>query len=346
MSSFIVKKERLSSYLKRLADKFEVHVPVSKEGMSLFAPYQENLELDFGSHPRLSAKSFFLPQREVMLQYGTTGEKLQQEQAAAHFQQLLFGVKPCDARAIEINARLLADNCSQTTAQDVYFKTRLNTTIMVGYGCDQPGAACFCSSTGGGAFNTTGLDALITDLGDELLVRLFEDRPNSQKLVDRDLMEEATGEVLAAAAAIAENAEKKMSGMPELVKPESGDSELFQLELWEETAQRCINCGICTYLCPTCTCFDIIDEGSGECTTQSRCWDSCMFGLFTLHASGHNPRPGRKERLRQRFMHKLSYFPDRYDGIVGCVGCGRCVMYCPVNIDIREISRLMAEVGG
>ena len=71
-----------------------------------------------------------------------------------------------------------------------------------------------------------------------------------------------------------------------------------------------------------------------------------MFSLFTLHASGHNPRPGRKERVRQRFMHKLSYFPDRYDGVVSCVGCGRCVIYCPVNIDIREISRLMAEVGG
>ena len=345
MSSYIIKKEHFFSYLKHLAEKFEVHVPVKSEGITLFALYQENLELDFGSHPRLSAKAFFLPQREVMLQYGSTGIS-QEEQAAADTKKLLFGVKPCDARAIEINARLLADDSGQANVQDVYFKKRVDTTIMVVYGCDQPGTACFCSSTGGGAFERTGLDALITDIGDELLITLFEDRPKSQKLINKDLMEVASGESLEVADRIAEGAEMKMSSMPGLVKPEAKETGLFDLALWEETAVRCVNCGICTYLCPTCTCFDMLDELSEGCTTQSRCWDSCMFALFTMHASGHNPRPGRKERLRHRFMHKLSYFPDRYDGVVGCVGCGRCVIYCPVNIDIREISRLMAKVGG
>lgn len=346
MSSYIVKKEHLPSYLKLLAEKFEVHVPVSSDGMTLFAPYRKNLEPDFASHPRLSAKSFFLPQREVILQYDLTGNAPHKEQAAADTKKLLFGVKPCDARAIEINARLLADDSGQPTAQDINFKNRVDTTIMVGYGCNQPGTACFCSTTGGGPFDRTGLDALITDIGDELLITLFEDRPKSQKLIDKDLMEEATSESLVVAGRIAESAEEKMSSIPGLVTPEAEETELFELALWEETARRCVNCGICTYLCPTCTCFDMLDETSEGCATQSRCWDSCMFGLFTLHASGHNPRPGRKERVRQRFMHKLSYFPERYNGVVGCVGCGRCVIYCPVNIDIREISGLMVKVGG
>jgi ferredoxin len=346
MSSYIIEKSKFFSYLNRLAEKFEVHVPVSTEGISLFAPYQESLELDFASHPRLSAKSFFLPQREVMLQHDDSSAAYALEQGTSDSNRLLFGVKPCDARAIEINARLLANDSGQAAAEDIFFKKRVDTTVLVGYGCDQPGAGCFCSSTGGGPFDQTGLDALITDIGDRLVITLFEDRPKSQKLIDKDLTEVADSEAHAAAAGIAEDTEKKLSAMEGLVKPEARDSELFELALWEETAERCVNCGICTYLCPTCTCFDMIDEASGGCTTQSRCWDSCMFGLFTLHASGHNPRPGRKERVRQRFMHKLSYFPDRYDGTVGCVGCGRCVIYCPVNIDIREISRLMAEVGG
>jgi len=344
MSSYVIEKSNLASYLNRLAEKFEVHVPAGTEGITLFTPYQESLELDFASHPRLSAKSFFLPQREVLLSHDESADASAQEQLV-DTNRLLFGVKPCDARAIEINARLLANGTGQTTAEDVFFKNRIDTTILVGYGCDQPGAGCFCSSTGGGPFDHTGLDALVTDIGDRLVITLFEDGPKSQKLIDKDLMEAVDSEALAAAAGIAEAAEKKLSTMQGLVKPEAAESELFELPLWKETAERCVNCGICTYLCPTCTCFDMIDEASGSCTTQSRCWDSCMFGLFTLHASGHNPRPGRKERVRQRFMHKLSYFPDRYDGVVGCVGCGRCVIYCPVNIDIREISRLMAEVG-
>ena len=207
MNSYIVKKGHLSSYLKRLAEKFDVRVPVDNDGITMFAPYQENLELNFAAHPRLSAKSFFLPQREVMLAYDKAGEVSLQQHTAVHSQQLLFGVKPCDARAIEINARFLTDDSGQSTDQDIYFKKRLDNTILVGFGCDQPGAACFCSSTNGGPFDRTGLDALVTDIGDELVFILFEDRPKSQKLVVHELMEEASSDDLAAAVGIAENAE-------------------------------------------------------------------------------------------------------------------------------------------
>ncbi len=344
MNSYILKKEHLPAYLKRLSKTFDVQVPVRAQGITLFAPYEEHLELDFASHTRLSAKSYFLPQHEVLLRY--EGDGSQQQQAVPDTPKVLFGVKPCDARAVELNARLLVNDPDGGNPQDIYFKTRIENTTMLGYGCDRPGAACFCSSCGGGPFDHTGLDGLITDIGAELLITIFEDREKSRALIHADLMEESTSEALETSRRVAEEAEKKLSMQSELVKPETDSSTLFTLSIWEETAQRCVNCGICTYLCPTCTCFDMTDEVSEGCGTQSRCWDSCMFSLFTLHASGHNPRPGRKERVRQRFMHKLNYFPDRYDGVVSCVGCGRCVIHCPVNIDIREISRLMAEAGG
>ena len=110
----------------------------------------------------------------------------------------------------------------------------------------------------------------------------------------------------------------------------------FDNPLWETIHEKCLGCGVCTFLCPTCHCFDILDEGDSTQGERIRIWDSCMFPLFTLHASGANPRPGGKERMRQRVMHKFSYFLDNHEQ-PSCTGCGRCIRFCPVNLDIREV---------
>ncbi len=122
-------------------------------------------------------------------------------------------------------------------------------------------------------------------------------------------------------------------------------NDLFNAPFWEEVAFACTNCGICTYVCPTCWCFDIQDEVYGLWGIRMRNWDSCMFPLFTLHGSGHNPRNTKMQRVRQRFMHKLKYYVDKYDNGIQCVGCGRCVRLCPVNIDIRKVCDLMNGLG-
>ena len=118
-------------------------------------------------------------------------------------------------------------------------------------------------------------------------------------------------------------------------------TDLFDAPIWDEVAFSCINCGTCTFLCPTCWCFDIQDEVLGKQGDRIRNWDACMFPLFTLHGSGHNPRDEKTQRVRQRFMHKLKYYVDKYKGGPACVGCGRCVQFCPVNIDIRRVFELV-----
>jgi len=119
---------------------------------------------------------------------------------------------------------------------------------------------------------------------------------------------------------------------------------LHSAEIWEDISFSCINCGTCTFVCPTCWCFDIQDEVHGKKGKRMRNWDSCMFPIFTIHTTGHNPRGTKLQRVRQRFMHKLKYFVDKYDQGIMCVGCGRCVNQCPVNIDIRRVCEIMNDL--
>lgn len=339
MSSYVIDKKNVGDYLERLKGKHQLFVPVQEQGITSFRPYSAQDECNGLLTSGASLKEFFLPQREEMLvclpHVGNTPVEPDLPDAAV----VLFAVRPCDARAMQLNARLLAAN-AVGSSEDVYFTARRERMILVGYGCTQPGIACFCQATGGGPFDCQGLDVLVTDLGEKLLFRFLEKGygASGRLLFERDLFSEASSDDLGAADEIARRAQERLPTQA-VITPAIGDLDtLFELPLWEETARRCLNCGICTYLCPTCTCFDIIDQSASGRLSQYRCWDSCMFSLFTLHASGHNPRPEKKHRVRQRFLHKLRYFPDRHGGSVSCTGCGRCVLHCPVNVDIREIA--------
>jgi ferredoxin len=118
---------------------------------------------------------------------------------------------------------------------------------------------------------------------------------------------------------------------------------MFEHPIWYESARKCIGCGTCTYLCPTCHCFDMQDESTLSKGARIRVWDSCMYPEYTHHASGHNPRPARMNRVRNRVYHKFNYFPKNAEEF-GCTGCGRCIEYCSANIDIIEIINKIGEI--
>ena len=116
--------------------------------------------------------------------------------------------------------------------------------------------------------------------------------------------------------------------------------ELFSSEKWPGLAEACLGCGTCTFVCPTCQCYDIRDFDTGHGIQRFRCWDSCMYSDFTQTAGGQ-PRPSQVERFRQRFMHKLVYYPANNDGNFGCVGCGRCLKSCPISMNIVKVMKTL-----
>ena len=250
----------------------------------------------------------------------------------------VVGIRPCDAKAFQ----LVKMNFDTSDYKDPYWINSYETTTTLGLACNEPCSTCFCTTSGCGPFHEEGLDILLVDVGDYYLARILTEK--GTHLMDAAGWEQSDP-APDADKQLAEQKEAAEAKIRSHVKTdrlkEIETNPLYDAPFWEEVEFSCINCGACTFVCPTCWCFDIQDETRGMSGRRMRNWDSCMYPLFTLHGTGHNPRGAKTDRVRQRFMHKLKYFVDKYDAGIQCVGCGRCVRLCPVNIDIRKVCNLM-----
>jgi ferredoxin len=175
----------------------------------------------------------------------------------------------------------------------------------------------------------------MTDLGDRYYVEFLTEKGEDVLRNPDELFSKPTDKDKELRDEIWKKAESEVTKNVEVKGVRDKLGELFESNYWDKKSQTCVGCGVCTFLCPTCHCFDITDEDCGSCGRRIRTWDTCMIPEYTVHASGYNPRPGKKNRLKNRIFHKFRYFPDRFDAIA-CVGCGRCISKCPVGIDIVE----------
>jgi ferredoxin len=322
----------------------ELIAKLAAAGHRVLAPVQDGERVEFQEvsggdglaldyvQTTTSAKAAVFPRYERMLRFQMHGKEVDvQELAPAAPPTVLLGAHPCDAAGFEtLRAVFTWDSA------DAYFEPKLAALTVVGVSCAHGDDFCFCTSVGGGPAETRGCDILLTALDDaRYLAEVLTDR--GQALVD-----------IAPQLFTASGSEARPAGAVIPPRFEAGDltaklPSLFdQTNLWREESLRCLGCGSCAYVCPTCTCFDIQDERSRYDAIRLRTWDACGFGHFTLHASGHNPRSKQSERWRQRVMHKFSYQPARLQ-VLGCVGCGRCSRSCPVDMNLGEhLERLAA----
>jgi len=187
-----------------------------------------------------------------------------------------------------------------------------------------------------GPFEKTSLDLLMVDLGDDKYLVEAVTQAGKDLMGKDGSFEDVQEKDRERLAKVKKQAEEKIKSKVVIEGLEEKLDKIFDSPFWDRVHQRCLGCAICTYLCSTCHCFALLDEGVNSREQRVRSWDSCMFPDFTLEASGHNPRISNRERMRQRVMHKFNYFVKNF-GETACVGCGRCIQNCPVNIDIREI---------
>lgn len=341
MSEVIIAKDDIGNFIGRLMESYDVYGPVSRGGMHLFEKVTSPGELDLSyKNSRLSPKGAFIPQSERMFEFtlapGRKDRGILKEVPKEYKQRVMFGIRPCDAQAF----KLVDVNFITKEYKDPWWAKRREQTILVGLGCNEPRSTCFCTSTGGGPFSEKGLDVLLYDLGESFLAKAITD--SGKKILSVFAGISAEDEEKKKASELESRAQSYFTKTLPVEKLKEKDLlELFNGKFWENIEFACINCGTCTYVCPTCWCFDIQDEVYKNDGDRLRNWDSCMFPIFTLHGSGHNPRAQKLQRVRQRFMHKLKYYVDKYGDGVACVGCGRCIVSCPVNIDIRRVIDMM-----
>lgn len=346
----ILDKKSLAAWIKKLTS-WTVYIPQKDENdrWKYGTAGTDSTELDFAT-TTLPAKTLVFPQHEVLLEFLKRAEGNQEilevrEVLPEEKPAVIFGVRPCDARGIWHLDKVFGGDFT-----DPYYWKRRQQTVLVGLGCNTPpGENCFCLSVEGSPHGEEGLDILLTDLGDRYSVKTLTKK--GEKLVElaKELFKDAQPKDKKDAEAVRREAQEKFLRHLKGTKKERAAKlgELFDSVLWDEESMSCLRCGICTYLCPSCHCFDINDEVDSISPLRGkriRTWDNCQFPDFTMHSSGHNPRPDKASRLRQRLLHKFRYFVENYDSIM-CTGCGRCITLCPVGIDIIQVLDKVSHYG-
>ena len=341
-----IDKTKWNEGLEKLKNAYRLFGPVKEKDAYEFKELDKNEQPDLsGPNTRMSAKGLIYPQTESMFTYtldpNDEDHDILKPAEKDYSPRAVIGIRPCDADAFLLVKR----NFDTPEYKDPYWINAYEATTFVGHACDNPCSTCFCTSAGSGPYSETGLDVLTVDTKDGFLVKSITEKGDALLAASGwdscTIIEDGEKEL----EPLKKTAEEKISATIDAGSLKDKPSmAIYEAPFWDDVAFACINCGTCTFVCPTCWCFDIQDETHKTSGVRMRNWDSCMFPLFTLHGSGHNPRGEKIQRVRQRFMHKLKYYVDKYNDGIQCVGCGRCVRACPVNIDIRKVCELMNNV--
>ncbi len=329
--------DKINELFAAIAASQTLYLPVDngKKGAK-FDTWKEGTVYSTACNTVRSAKDFFFPQVEDMASFKVDGKEIEVYDNRTESEDfVVFGVRACDAKSFEI-----LDTVYLADPVDSYYETRRQHGLIMTMACNKPTETCFCSAFGIDAANPAGdISCWMTD--SELLLQANTEKGEAL-LAALTILEDAD-------AAAADETKAAIKGILDKLplkglSTESfgGDKlmELFSSDKWNALSESCLGCGTCTFVCPTCQCYDIRDYDTGHGVVRYRCWDSCMYSDFTLCAHG-NTRTTQMQRFRQRFMHKLVYYPGNNNGVFGCVGCGRCLRSCPISMNIVKVMKTL-----
>ena len=338
-----ISKSNLSALFAKIAGSQELFLPVRNAGQVNFAQWEEDAEVALDVLKTVkSPKDAFFPLSENLYtcmreknKLSITPEELQNKNF------VVFGMKACDIKGVDV-----LDKVFLSDPVDSFYAARREHGTIVALACNEPEESCFCKVFGIDCADPKA-DVATWIVGEDLYWNPLTEKGNALTEVVKDLLEETDD------AKVKEEQEKIRAIVEELpymnLSLDGWDgnalSEKFDSPLWDDLYKPCLACGTCTFVCPTCQCYDIKDYDTGHGVQRYRCWDSCMYSDFTMMAHGNN-RTSQMQRFRQRFMHKLVYFPANNDGMYSCVGCGRCVEKCPSALNIVKVIKAFQKQGG
>jgi len=337
-----IAKENLASLFALINENNEIYLPVQVAGQTNFAAYTADANVDLDTLKTVkSPKDVFFPQSETLYTCNKEDNKLKitpEKLVDAPF--VVFGMKACDIKGIEVLDRVFLSD-----PVDSFYAARRAHGTIVALACHEPEESCFCKVFGVDCTEPAADVATWMIEGELYWKALTEKGEKLTESVKSLLADADEAKVEAERSAVKEIVEKLPYSNLSL-EGWNGDvlTEKFNSELWQELYKPCLACGTCTFVCPTCQCYDIKDYNTGNGVQRYRCWDSCMYSDFTMMAHGNN-RNSQMQRFRQRFMHKLVYFPANNDGMYSCVGCGRCVDKCPASLNIVKVIKAFSEKG-
>ena len=333
-------KENLINFIVRLNLFGEIYAPTKRgEKSFVFAPVRDLSEIELNyTRTILPLKKYFFKPVDVMFNFSAEdGYEAPVEEADR--KHVIFGAHPCDIHGLKI-----LDVVFGGRYMDGYYFARRNNAIIIGIDCI-PDDLCFCRSTGTD-FVDTGFDLFLSDIDDSYLVRvgtsLGDDIIKAGDSLFLEVEKKDREEYKRKSIQRRESFETEiqLQDLPEIMDLE------YESQIWQEVGEKCLSCGTCSMVCPTCYCYAVFDElnldvSSGQ---RKRRWDSCLFKDYALVAGGHNFRAQRSSRVKNRYFHKQRGFVSQY-GRPSCVGCGRCKAYCPAGVDIVEvIGKLKGEI--
>lgn len=334
-----ISADKLNTLFAEIAKDNALYMPQDTDGGAKFEKWEEGCTLSAALNTVRSAKDFFFPQTENLMDFKMEGKNIEIIDTRKECEDfVIFGIRACDVKSFEVLDRVFL-----AEPVDTYYKNRREHAVLMSVACTKPQETCFCKTFGIDASEPEGDivcyktdDALYmdakTEKGEKLLKsleKITEDADESAAVEQKNMIKERFSKLPLANLSADKFGKDKTS-------------EFFNAPEWSELSETCLGCGTCTFVCPTCQCYDIKDFNTGHGIKRFRCWDSCMYSDFTKMSAGQ-PRLTQLERFRQRFMHKLVYYPTNNDGLFSCVGCGRCIAKCPIQMNIVKV---MKKLGG